>query len=75
MKAGKGKRAHNDKPVNYFSCLFFQKDTSLYEGPFAVECWLRRSNCIDAAVFGGVIKDCATVGGAIVGSAIVAAPS
>ncbi len=53
----------------------FQKSTSLYEGPFSVERQLGNSNCIGGAVFGGTIKDCATVGCAIVRGAIVEAPS
>ncbi len=55
--------------------LSFQKGTSLYEEPFAVERQLGNSNCIGGAVFGGTIKDCATVGGAIVRGTIVEAPS
>ena len=46
------------------------------EDPLRLECWLReeqlgKSNCVDGAVFRGVIKGCATCSGAVVGSAIL----
>ena len=66
-----GKKSTQRQTCDLFF-VFFQKGTSLYEGPFAVECRLRDSNCIVGAVFGGTIKDCATVGGTIVGGAIIA---
>ncbi len=40
MTVRKDNRSHKDKPMTYFFA-FPQKGTSLYEGPFTMECWLR----------------------------------
>ena len=56
--------------------LSFQKDTSLYEGSYVLECWLEeerlgKSNFVGGTVFGGAIEGCATGSCTIVGGVII----